>query len=265
MELTEENYYSKEADQEYMSVSQFKDFFGSYGRVGCEFNAMKKLHGEWEDKTTPAMLVGSYVDAWFEGTLDRFKAEHPEIFKKDGSLYAQYEVAEKVIQRVQQDEYFMKYMSGEKQRIMVGEIDGVPWKIKMDSYLPGIAIVDLKVMKSIAELKWVRDIGYLDWVRYWGYDIQGAVYQEIVRQNTGETLKFYIAGASKEDEPDIRVIHITDNFLKEALRIVKANLPFVMEAKNGERTPRRCEVCDCCKHFRVLDRPISISDLIANV
>ena len=32
MQLTAENYYSQEANREYMSVSQFKDFAGTYGR-----------------------------------------------------------------------------------------------------------------------------------------------------------------------------------------------------------------------------------------
>ena len=31
MQLTAENYYSQEANREYMSVSQFKDFSGTYG------------------------------------------------------------------------------------------------------------------------------------------------------------------------------------------------------------------------------------------
>ena len=126
--------------------------------------------------------IGSYVDRWFEGTIDRFKEEHPEIFKRDGDLKAEYKMADRLIGRAQRDDLFMKYMSGEKQVIMTGEIAGIPWKVKIDSYLEGKAIVDLKVMESITKLKWVRDIGYLDFVRYWGYDIQGAVYQEIARR-----------------------------------------------------------------------------------
>ena len=35
MRLTADNYYSAEANREYMSVSQFKDFVGTYGRKGC--------------------------------------------------------------------------------------------------------------------------------------------------------------------------------------------------------------------------------------
>ncbi len=261
MKLTADNYYSQEANREYMSVSQFKDFFGTYGRLGCEFTALEKLEGRWEDEPSTAMMVGSYTDAYFEGTLNSFKEKNPSIFKKDGCLKAEYAKANEIIARIERDEYFMKYMSGQKQVIMTGEIGGAEWKIKIDSYIPDVAIVDLKVMASITELKWVKDLGYLDFVRYWNYDIQGAVYQEIVRQNTGKLLPFYIAAATKEKEPDIRIIHVTDNYLKESMEVVKANLPRILRVKNGEAEPDRCELCDCCRHNRVLMKPISIMDL----
>ncbi|MCM1559673.1 MAG: PD-(D/E)XK nuclease-like domain-containing protein [Butyrivibrio sp.] len=265
MQLTAENYYSREANREYMSVSQFKDFTGTYGRLGCEFTALEKLEERWEDEKSTALMVGSYVDAYFEGSLERFKAENPSLFKKDGNLKAEYVKADEIIARIERDEYFMKYMSGQKQVIMTGELFGAKWKIKIDSYIPDVAIVDLKVMSSITELKWVKDLGYLDFVRYWGYDIQGAVYQEIVRQNTGKKLPFYIAGATKEKEPDIRIIHVTDNYLQEALGVVEANTPRILSLKSRELAPDRCELCDCCRHTRVLTKPISIMDLTAGI
>ncbi|MFG6393928.1 MAG: PD-(D/E)XK nuclease-like domain-containing protein [Lachnospiraceae bacterium] len=265
MQLTTENYYSQGANQEYMSVSQFKDFAGTYGKLSCEFAALEKLEERWEDEKTTALMVGSYADAYFEGTLDKFKDKNPSLFKRDGNLKAEYVKANEIIARIERDNYFMKYMSGQKQVIMTGELFGAKWKIKIDSYIPKVAVVDLKVMASITELKWIKDIGYLDFVRYWGYDIQGAVYQEIVRQNTGEKLPFYIAAATKEKEPDIRIIHVTDNYLKEALGIVEANMPRILRVKSGEETPDRCELCDCCRHNRVLKKPISIADLIAGI
>lgn len=67
MQLTSENYYSQEANREYMSVSGYKDFAGTYGKLPCEFHAMEKLNGNWEDEKTTALLVGSYVDSYFEG------------------------------------------------------------------------------------------------------------------------------------------------------------------------------------------------------
>lgn len=265
MELLEENYYGKEANLKYMSVSQFKDFNGTYGKMACEFAAMEKLHERWMPEKSTALLVGSYVDSYFEGSLERFKEENPELFTQRGELKSSYKKAEEVIARIERDDYFLKYMSGEKQRIMTGEIDGVDWKIKMDSYIEGVAIVDLKVMESITKLKWVPDIGYLDFVRYWGYDIQGAVYQEIVYQNTGKRLPFYIAAATKENEPDIRIIQITQNYLDEAMQVVKTNLPRIIRVKNGKTKPDKCDTCDCCRHNRILTRPISINDLTARI
>ena len=73
MQLTSENYYSQEANQEYMSVSGYKDFAGTYGKMPCEFYGMEKLNGRWQDEKSTALLVGSYVDSYFEGSLDQFK------------------------------------------------------------------------------------------------------------------------------------------------------------------------------------------------
>lgn len=261
MILTADNYYSAEANIEYMSVSQFKDFAGTYGKVGCEASAMAKLRGEYEQKKTTALLVGSYVDSYFEGTLDQFKRWNPEIFTQGGDLKASYKQANDIIARIERDEYFMQCLSGEKQVIMTGELFGVPWKIKMDSYLPDKVIVDLKVIESIKKLKWVRDIGYLDFIRFWGYDIQGAVYQEIVYQNTGKRLPFYIAAATKESTTDIAVIHVQDNYLREAMNIVQYNIERIKRVKSGAEEPMRCEVCEYCLQTKILHHPVGIQDL----
>lgn len=265
MVLTAENYYSKEANLAYMSVSQFKDFNGTYGKMACEFEAIEKLHERWTPEKSTPLLVGGYVDAYFEGSLEQFKKENPELFTQKGELKAAYKKAEEIIARIERDEYFMKYLSGEKQKIMTFELFGVQWKIKMDSYISGVAIVDLKIMASITDLKWVRDLGYLDFVRYWGYDIQGAIYQKGVEILTGKKLPFYIAAATKENEPDIRIIQVTQNYLDEALAVVQANLPRVLRVKSGEAAPDKCELCDCCRHNRVLTGPISINDLTASI
>lgn len=265
MVLTAENYYSKEANKEYMSVSQYKDFAGTYGKMACEFSAIEKLEERWAQKKTTPLLVGSYVDSYFEGTVGEFKKETPEIFKQDGGLKAPYIQADKIIERMERDPLFMMYMSGKKQVIMTAELFGTKWKIKIDSYAEGIAITDLKVVESITKPKWVRDIGYLDFIRYWGYDIQGAIYQEVVYRNTGLRLPFYIAAGTKEEEPNIEVIQVTQNYLDEAKNMVEMNMPRILRVKNGEVEPDRCEMCDCCRHTKVLKRPISITNLVAGI
>ena len=206
-----------------------------------------------------------YVDSYFEGTLDDYKKRTPELFTQKGTLRAEYKKADDIIKRIERDQFFMKCMSGEKQVIMTGELFGAKWKIKMDSYIKDTVIVDLKVMSSITKHEWVRDLGPVDFIRYWGYDIQGAVYQEIVRQNTGKKLPFYIAAATKEDETNIEVIHVADNFLRDALSIVEANMPRVLRVKNGEEQPHRCGLCDYCRRTKVLTGPIGILDLLKDV
>ena len=264
-ELTSENYYSDIANYEYMSVSQFKDFAGTYGKVGCEECAMAKIQGKFREPNRTALLEGSYVDAFYEGTLDKFKEEHPEMFTQKGELRSNFAKAERAIARSMRDPLFQEYMSGEKQVIMTGELFGAKWKIKMDSYHPGKAIVDLKYMQSLTKFGYVPDIGYLDFVRYWGYDVQGAIYQEIVRQNTGKKLPFYIAGISKDVALDIEVIYIHDNYLHEALRRVETCMPRILEVKSGKVKPERCEQCLWCRDTKVLRGAIGIGDLTASL
>jgi hypothetical protein len=260
--LTSENYYSQEANQRYLSVSQFKDFVGTYGRPGCEACALAKLNGAWVEEPTPAMMVGSFVDSFWEGTLSKFKEEHGDIFTKQGELKAPYRQAELIIDRTMKDKKFCQYMSGEKQVIMTAELFGTPWKIKIDSYHKNLCIVDLKVVRSIFDPLWVRDLGHLDFIRYWGYDWQGAIYQKVVEINTGKKLPFYIAAVTKSDHPQIRIIQVPQDWLDEGLNVVEANTPRIIQLKNGEVEPVRCEQCDYCNDSYVIDKPISAYDLL---
>jgi hypothetical protein len=261
--LTADNYYSKEADMKYMSVHQYLDFVGHMGVHGCEEMAMAKLKGEFEQETTTAMLVGSYVDSYFEGTLEQFKKEHPECFTQKGELKASFRQAEKMIERCEKDSYFMSTMQGEKQVIMTAYLFGCEWKIKMDSYLPGKAIVDLKTSADIHKAWKVQDYGYASFVEYWGYTLQMAVYQKVVEINTGKKLPCYISVVTKEDSPEIAVINIDQMTLDHALNEIEMNMASVLMVKTGEVEPFRCEKCDYCKATKVLKGAISYMDLIS--
>ena len=127
MILTARNYFSRKASREYMSVSQFKAF------EKCPAAAMAEIKGKYKREKITALLVGSYVDAYFEGTLEKFKRQNPEIFKKDGAIKAEYIQAEQIIKRIERDKFFMQHLNGEHQVIMDGNICGVPFKIKIDS------------------------------------------------------------------------------------------------------------------------------------
>lgn len=247
MKLTQRNYFSRKANKEFMSVSQFKAF------ERCQHSALAEIMGKYKREKTTSLLVGSYVDAYFEGTLGNFVRENTEIFKKDGTLKADYIQAEEIIQRILKDKLFMKYMSGEKQVIMTGTISGVPVKIKIDSLLPD-KIVDLKIMKDF-EPVYQAEKGVLPWFEAWGYDLQGAVYQEIVRQNTGERLPFYLAAATKEKTTDIDIVHISQQHLDMALQYFTAHVETFDAIKKKVIAPERCGKCEYCKSTKKLKEP----------
>lgn len=239
MILTQDSYYSPEANQSYMSVSQFKSF------RKCEAAAMAELQGEWKRPKTTALLVGSYVDSWFEGTLDEFKEQNPEIFTKTGKLKTDFIQAEAIIARVQRDPTFMRYMSGKKQEIRTAEMFGTLWKIKIDSYHPD-KIVDLKVMRSME-----RIMGK-SFVEHWGYDLQMAVYAAV----EGRDLATYLAVVTKQDPPDIEVISIPRWRRVELLEDVEKRMPRILAVKSGAVPAQRCGVCEYCRSTKVIEEPI---------
>ena len=232
LELDQNNYYSPEANQQYFSVSQYKDF------MQCEAMALAKIRGEYKPEMTRAMLTGSFVDSYFEGTLDQFMKEHPAVFTRKQELRSEFRKANEIIARIRSDELFMKFMSGEKQRIMTFDLFGVPWKMKMDSYLPGICITDLKVVARFKSLP------------FWRYDLQGAVYKAGVLMNTDELLPFYLAVATKERTIDLDIFQIPDSTINMALSEIERNIQHYADVKQGLVPPVYCGKCDYCKSIK---------------
>lgn len=265
MKLTNKNYYSEKANKAYISVSQYKSFIGTLGYKGCESMAMAELNGEYKKEPTTAMLVGSYVDSYIEGTLEEFKQNHPEILKKDGELKADFKQAEEIIKRIERDSKFMQYLSGEKQTIMTAEILGSMWKIKMDSYIPNRAIVDLKIVEDIYKPYYHKDTGRINFIQERGYDFQLAIYQKVVELNTGKRLPCYIAAADKGKTTNIEIIQIQQSELDGALVGIELGINRIKKLKSGEVEPEKCKRCDWCKETKVIQKPISMSELLEGI
>ncbi|MBP5422147.1 MAG: PD-(D/E)XK nuclease-like domain-containing protein [Paludibacteraceae bacterium] len=256
-ELTEQNYYTTEMDLKYCSASQWKDFCGCPAIPGCEARTMAKLNGEYEPEVTTALLVGSILDALWENDDPEYIAERfPDCISSRGTtkgrLKTEYNVALQMYQRTLKEPKFCQYMSGDKQTIMTGTIEGLPFKIKIDSFIEGKAIVDLKTTRTLDRdfRIFIPDSGEkLTWFRAYGYDIQLGIYREIVRQNTGDTLRCYLAAVDKEKHPICDVIELPDKMLTEALNLVKRNCKKIIMLKSGEIEPIRCEhsSCDFCR------------------
>lgn len=242
--LNKKNYYSIKMNEIYMSYSQFKDF------LKCPACAMAKIKGEWEDEYTDSLLVGSYVDSWLDGELDKFKEQHPEIFNsRNGELKSNFKQADELCEVIKNDEYLFKMLKGKRQKIMTGIIAGVPFKIKIDS-LHDDMIVDGKVLKDCEDC-WID--GKYPFYMANRYDIQGAVYQTIVQQNVGKKLPFILGIVTKEKVPDKRLIKIQDSVLEDAKNEIIAKAPIFNDMKLGKIEAYRCECCDYCKSTKKLN------------
>lgn len=263
IKLTAENYFSDEANWQYMSASQFKAF------KRCPSAAMAELRGEWGRKDSTALLVGSYVDAYFSGELEQFCAEHPEIYKKDGTLKADFQKAHDIAMRLESDDLARMLLSGKNQIIKTGKIAGVWFKAKFDSLLSatqveaickqfpnvrdivpfgGGMIVDLKVMRDFEPLWDDDEADKVSFVNFWGYDIQGAIYQKIDNRHS----PFVIVAATKEDEPNIDAMQIPDTDLEFCLADVETLAPRFDAIKRGEIAPVGCGRCAYCRSTKKL-------------
>lgn len=251
--ISSKDYYSTENALKFMSASQFKSF------QNCEAQALAEVQGEFRREYTSALAIGSYVDSFIEGTLEQFKNEHPEIFTLKGTLRSEYGQAEELCRRISKDEMFMKYLGGEHQKIFLGKIANVDFKGKLDAYHEGKCIVDLKTCKDF-EPVW-KNGHKMSFIEAWGYDIQGAIYQELVYQNTGKKLPFFICAVTKEKIPNIAIISIPQERLNECLELVKANAPQYNDIKLGKVEPTKCCKCDYCKSIKKIENIIDYRDL----
>lgn len=251
LKLTQNNYYSQEANKAYWSASFVKSM------LDCPARALAELRGEYVRQDSTALLVGSYVDAHFEGTLDDFQAQHPEIYKRDGTLKSEYILANDMINRAEQDDVFMNYMDGEKQKILTGDIDGIPFKAKFDVYKPGVRIVDLKTTKDMRPM-YKPEHGRLSFAEYWNWPLQLAIYQHL----EGHKLPAYLAVITKENPPDIEIIEIPQHILDAEMAALKSQLPYFDAMRKGIVEPVRCEHCAYCRATKKIKVPVLLDELM---
>ena len=257
MKLTESNYYDREANESYMSVSQFKQF------LDCPAAAMAQIRGEYERPKTTALLEGSYIDAFFADTLSDWVDKHQEcINKRSGELKAEYRKARIAAASAEADEGFMKYLGGEKQKIITGELFGIEWKAKPDFVFQD-KIVDLKYMKDIKSV--FKDGERMTFVQAYKYDIQGFVYQQLEYRRKGTLKPFYLAVITKEEPADRAIIELPQYLLNSAGSIVEHYTPIFSEMKNGARETPRCEHCAYCRSTKKTDRIMQYEELLETV
>jgi hypothetical protein len=259
MVLTPDNYYSPEANKFYMSVSQFKSFVPEFG--GCEAKAMAELNGTYERKMTDALLVGSYVDAWCEGTLENFKVQHVNdiydsraLKKNEYILLKKFQEADEIIEIIKRDKILMLALTGEKQKIFTANFMGIPWKIKMDVYNPEAGyFTDMKIMAGFYDRFYNKELGiWENFIEHYHYNLQMYVYASIEKVVTGRKnyLEPYIGAISKETPCDKEVFKGFVSDFDSLQWVLDEKLPRVLDVKNGKEEPKACLRCDYCRSVK---------------
>ena len=270
MDLNRDNYYTPEADMEYMSCSQFQAF------EACEAAALAKLQGRWQDEPSEAFLVGNYFHSAMEGeeAHAQFCEENESaiyktrVVKGKGGLpdsvvitgkKAPYEQADMMLEAAHKDALIQSLidMPGENEKIMTGQIWGVPWRIRVDKYIEsGRMIVDWKTVANIGELKWSDKYHEkVTFIEAYDYMMRAAVYSEIEKQNAGseDDPNFVIVAISKQDPPDKEVLLLNHRTRYDfELELIGKKLPYFQAIKEGRMKPKRCGTCPYCRATKKL-------------
>lgn len=259
--LTQENYYSREMDIRYMSVSQFKNF------IDCEARTMAKLNGDYHEPPNKAMIVGNYVHTAFEDEeiFNQFVEENSDMInKKRGGKYAEFVQADKMIETLKNDEFSMFAMEGEKEQIMIADLFGCKWKMKVDSINHDRNyFADLKTTRNIFERSWsTKYDGWVSFIEKWDYVLQMAIYRKIIEQNTEFLYTPYIVAVSKEELPNKAIIHFDESRFDFEYEYVADKMERILKVKNGELEPMSCDKCEYCKSTKKLNGTIEVGELI---
>jgi hypothetical protein len=271
MLLTDENYYSKEADSVYMSCSQYKTWtqcealgFAKY--VSGEYEKLEQSGVISRDKT--ALIMGNFVGTKWESedAHEQFKLEHPEILSTRGATKGQlkttYKLGELMYERTVKDPLFKRSMTGEHEKIITFEMFGVKWKCRLDLInLDNKCITDLKTTQNFKETYGSvhGQQGYLPFYEIWRYPLQLAIYQKAGLIEYGITFDMFISVVTKEKIPNFDVLDFDatewDDRFKYELDLIETNLPRILKVKNKEDMPERCEECEYCIATKVLTQP----------
>lgn len=273
--LNQENYYR---DKEYLSYSRMKQF------LKCPARALAVEDGEWtESRDETPLLLGNYVHSYFEsrGAHKAFLEENGDKLisktgKTKGQLKKDFLIGNSMIDALKDDEAFNKLYHGqpsdqvEKEMIVHGEIEGVPFKGKLDTVnLTKNYFADLKTMKSIHSIEWSQDLkmkvpASVNNILGFGYHGQMAVYRELLKQMTGEEFRPIIVAVSKEDVPDKELIRIDEVWLEEGLEEVRDTIKEVWDVIQRKVEPIACGHCDYCRSQKKLNSIVTLNNLIGD-
>ncbi len=225
------NYYDKKR----MSATTFKRY------LTCPSAAYHNPKLE----PTAAMQIGSKVD---DGLL--LGSYEPILTAKTKKPSADNKKIDTWIAKAKSNNLFMSYLEGDKQSEFEFEIDGVPWKAKLDILNSSLdRVVDLKTSKDLKG-GWSDELSAFvnPWV-LWRYDLQLAVYCYAAKVS-----RAFLAIISKTDD-DLAIVECPEYVLQSALNKIIEKNKEVWDQYQGNNL-WRCGKCSHCIETRTEEEMI---------
>lgn len=265
MKITNENYFSLEAQREYSTNSQRTTF------IDCPAQWKAYIDGKFKPVHKIYYDHGTYVDLALTEPAHVFKQWKEDnrhlIIGKYGRFKA-YDNLDLAIQIVRDEPLMMKYLKGDGQCIIVlDDFHGCKIKMKLDclNLIEGF-LTDLKTTMSLHKLVWMESqegknmkVPFYDAYDYW---TQLALYREGVWIKHGVDVKVFLAVIEKEYPFDRDVFDMT---VEDHLELcVENTIPVFQEMqriKDDDMDPdelRHCGVCEYCAETKSLIEPKEI-------
>ena len=157
MILTPENYFSPEADYEYMSNSQYKGF------RECETRQLAIVTGQYKRPDTKTFNVGHYIHAWndndkrelfIDENYDHLKSLGLILKTGHGKKSSELRAVDEIIFNHGNDPVMKAALAGEKEVINTFELFGIQWKSMIDTLnIERGYFTDLKFLKDLKKRK----------------------------------------------------------------------------------------------------------------
>ena len=244
-----------------MSFSVFKDF------EECEAAALAKIKDDWQPSSDPtSLLVGNYVHSYFESqeAHKKFVEQNKKAMissrgKTKGQLKSDYKIADSCIEMLDHDDFFKQiYEPGKKEVIVTGEINGRLWKGKIDSLVLNQSyFCDLKTVDDIHKKHWNEaDHNWDNFIFTRQYEMQMAIYEELIRQTFDVECEPFIFAVSKQTPPDHEAFHFESDEaqfrMQEAMDHILQNQDRYWRILMGEEKPIGCGHCEYCRKVKKL-------------
>lgn len=259
-----------------------KSIFQSFEK--CEAETLAELKGDWnpddfkkKSNQPDPLIFGNFIHSYFQGKkahesfLNKKKVQK-EVFKygnpEKGTKKAYSEEGEafSLINKLKLNERFNTFYKPQnpkdKEVIVTGKIDGYWWKGKIDSLnLKNRYFCDLKTTKDIHAVNWIKQGDYnvkTNFVEAYGYYMQMAIYQELIKQTFDVTcvpLMFVVSKQQPIPEVANLIFDQSDSrnpevkyLMDDAIQTVKELQPHFWKVLIGEEKPKRCGKCDYCRY-----------------